>query len=346
MTGLLTLAVLMLACSWTAQSAPSGPPPTPPPPNTAADFELWAEGKIPAVSIDAGKEQLANYHEVFSMQFNGQDTQGQSIQAGLDYQVAVDRVNHRQSEKETTVHPDKYWTGSQETMSDGKQFYRISPAYPSGIQCSVEPAPSPELGTVINHTQMIVTITPGKRLAENVMVSGLAADVYEIKSVRLSMGKDPDQISGKVWIARDKKFFVKAEGQLNASLDYENKSYRGPAHWQYEVKDLNQTQVEVPTLCALDPAKKVPLPQDAREVTNGSNRLNYSSAVQAADLRAFYLQELPSQGWTLAGQKDENPPYYLQATRREAGLTFLLEISINAMSEGSYVTATWVVAPD
>jgi len=313
------------------------------PPEVPSDFDLFDQGISIGILMNSGKESLTNYREEFHFQITGQDEAGIAVDAFQDYLIEIDRAADTRREIQTIHTPSQYLTGTQEwVITEGFSYY-VSDAYHGGRICEVsELSAGTSVFTNDYVTRILQTITPGELVESDVRVNGVLADVYAIKDLSLLFARTLNDISGRVWIARQPAYFIKAEGAIEGVFEFENRLYNGNATFTYEVKDFDQVDIQLPALCAYPPEEMIPVPPNATEVQSSPSLITFSSPDSADKMRAYYLNELASQGWTVSEVPSDTFTQVLQAsiTTRQ-GIQILIEVTIHTMSDGSYVQIAW-----
>jgi hypothetical protein len=191
--------------------------------------------------------------------------------------------------------------------------------------------------------RILVSITPGELLEKNVTVNGVLADVYEIKDLSLLLARTLEKVSGKVWIAKDPVYFLKAEAEVEGKFEWENRWYTGGASFTYAVKDFDQVSVVLPPLCAYPPEEMIPVPENAVDVRVAPPRINFISPDTGDAVKAWYLEELAAQGWEAA---EDTTSTFGQVVRANIttpqGVTIQVEVKIHSLDKGSSVAIAWM----
>lgn len=313
------------------------------PAQPSSEFDAWAKGALPEIGINVGKKTLTNYREQSRVQFTGKDEKGVPLEALLEYLVEVDQVRGARREVQTIQTPDSYINGTDETVVVDGFMYSIRKGLNGDLVCEKEAIPA-DIDKMVFHMDILQAIAPGKLLDQKVLLEGIVADSYDIKNIHIAFGSDPKNIRGKVWIARDPTYFLKAEGTLDGSFRFDNRLANGSASFLYEVKDQNQVKIQVPALCANPPADLIPMPSSATEVDKSDAMLTFSSPENRDPLRLFYLNEFTARGWKVEALPPDSYPLALRASiTTPQAIRISAEVQINAMSDSSYVVITWRV---
>lgn len=308
-----------------------------------SEFDLWSKGEISEIQINAGKEKLTNYRELFHIGFDGKNEKGAPVVMSHEYLVEMDKSRSAQREVEIVQSPDAYLNGTREGGITPDYVYNIHSAATGGLVCETSPINSSENIQLSFHTNFLEAIVPGKLLERNVLENGVLADVYEIKKVSLFFRNDLNNINGKVWIAREPAYFLKAEGTVEGVVWFDNAPFTGIATFSYDVKEQNHVIVQPPDLCAHPPSDLIPLPLNITDLGKSPTDLYYNSAESKDQIKAFYNQELPARGWEVEELAADAYPKVLRASMTTPhAIQISIEIQIHAMSDGSYVVITWM----
>ena len=308
-----------------------------------SEFELWAQGKLPSLQLTSGQESLTNYRELFSIQMTGEDKTGNSLNGSHEYVIEKDGAADRSHELETRRVPNRYLSGVYEWVVADGFTYLVRETNQGGRVCekSENRVDASHISDV-HVTRMLQTIAPGELLEEDVRVQGIPADVYEIEGLSLLFVRELHAINGKVWIAQQPTYFLKAEGAIEGVLEFDSTLYSGEATFSYEITDFDQVQVQLPALCAHPPEEMIPLPANAQEVVEFPDLITYSSPDSVDTIMSFYLEELVSQGWQVDDpQIDAFEQAVAARTTSDQGVQLSIEVEITGMAPGSYVQIAW-----
>lgn len=166
--------------------------------------------------------------------------------------------------------------------------------------------------------------------------------MYEIKDISLLLVRELNEVSGRVWIAQQPAYFLKAEGEIEGVFEFQNRHYDGNAAFTYEMKDFDQVEIQLPTLCAYPPEEMIPLPPNATEIQNNPPRINFSSPDSVDQVKSFYLKELDSQGWEMLEVPPNEFEEVIQASiTTQQGIQILLEVKIHNMVDYSKINIHW-----
>ncbi|MDD5370268.1 MAG: hypothetical protein PHQ40_14390 [Anaerolineaceae bacterium] len=307
------------------------------PAQASSENDSWAK----EMQIDAGKENLTNYREQLHIQFSGKDEKGAAFNASQDLLVEIDKARNARREVETLRSPDTYLNGTNETVVTGGAIYRVEDGQSGGLSCEKEAAPT-DISQMTFHTDILQSINPGKLLDRKVPVNGILGDAYELKTLRIIFKNDLQIDNGKVWIALEAPYILKAEGTLDGGFQLDSTFAKGRVTFRYEITDQNQVSIQVPVICANPPVDLIPLPSSAKEVDKSTFHIAFSSDENREQLNAFFLNELTAQGWKVEELPPDAYPLTLRASLiTQQGIRLSAEVRINDMSVGSYVEITW-----
>ena len=340
---ILLFQVLLIAISWGCMSGPLVARPSPAvaiPDQPPSDFAEWEAGNIQKIQLNSGQEILSNYREQFRIEFTGKEAAGAPFDAFQEYLVEVDRSQAARREVETIQSPDPYLNGSHEMVFTPDDTYTVTNRI-DGPVCQ-KLSTQTDSAQITAHLDIIQAIAPGKLIKQQVEWNGILADVYDIQDVQLMLKNNLKKVSGKVWIAHDVHYFLKAEGTLEGEFWFEDLVASGSAVFSYEVKDLGQVQIQPPALCTHPTVDLIPLPADATEVNQSDFSVSFSSPQTLDQLKLFFANELTARGWKVEMLSADAYPKALTATTTTVqNLEVYAEIQINAMSEGSFAVITW-----
>jgi hypothetical protein len=345
-TTLLSLQVLLVftACSCIIGGLTSQPhPEASDPDQLPSDFELWAQGKLPTIQLTSGQESLTNFREQFQIQISGADENGAAFNGYQEYLIEMDRATDHTRELETIQVPSRYLSGVREWVVADGFTYLVRDANQGGRVCekNENPADTSHISPV-HVTRVLQTITPGELLERNVWVQDVLADAYEIESAGFLFVIQLNTISGTVWIAQQPTYFIKAEGAVEGVFEFESTRYSGGATFNYEIKDFDQVQVQLPALCAHPPEEMIPLPSNAAEVQAYPQMITFSSPDPVDQVMSFYLAELVSQGWQVERQMSDAFEHIVTARiTTPQDIQISAEVKIIDMGAGSYVQIAW-----
>lgn len=261
-----------------------------------------------------------------------------------DYLREIDRAEDAQRERETRQFPDSFLTGSSEWAEYEGFWYYVRESSQGGQVCEKDEIPEDTSHYSDEFiTRTLVTITPGEKVEEDVLVNGVLVDVYQISDVYLLFSKEIEQVTGQVWIAQDPTYFVKAEGVVEGIMEFDYISYQTRAEFSYELKDFGQVHVELPALCANPPDEIIPRPRSATDLVHFPEMVTFSSSESAADIKIFYLEQLLAQGW----QVEEVPSEFDEILQISITTQDRIQIEANVKiitmaNDTSYVSISWI----
>jgi hypothetical protein len=308
-----------------------------------SDFELWAKGIPIGIQITSGTENLTNYRELFSLEVTEEGGTSTSLIASYDYMVEKDKAANTQHEIESMQSPSRYLNGVNEWVTADGFIYFVDDASQGGRICEKSELP----GDVSHYadvrvTRFLLTITPGELLEKNVRLNGVSANVYEINDLSFLFTRTLNKVTGKVWIAQQPAYFLKAEGEINGVFEFENQPYSGKATFAYEIKDFDQVKVTLPVLCAYPPEQEIPIPANAQEVKKQPSLITFSSSDSLENVKSFYINELASQGWKVIEAPSDAFEDVLQAdVVTPQGIYIQITVKFIKMPDGSYVQIAW-----
>jgi hypothetical protein len=315
-------------------------------PDQATDgFAIWDQDHTYSIPISTGREALNNYRENFRFQVTGKADQGASISVDQRFLIEVDKLKDARHEAEDRQVPNTYLTGFNEWITlDGFDYY-VHDSTQGGQICEKSPTPEDTSHYSEDHvTRTLVSIAPGELLEKEVTVWGVLADVYEIKDVRLLFARQLDQVSGKVWIARQPRFFLKGEGEVSGEFEWENETYASSGTFRFELFDFDRVTVQLPVLCTHPPEETIPIPANAAGIEKNPGHIYFSSPDDWDLVKDYYLNELNKQGWNVEEVPASAFEQILQASMTTPqGIEIQIKVRLLAMPEGSQVQIAWQV---
>jgi hypothetical protein len=313
-------------------------------PQIPSDFELLEEGLSLPIRIDSGTEVLDNYREEGQIRAFGTAEDGTVFEGYQDYLREIDRVGDAKRESETRQLPDSSFSGSTEWAEYEGFWYYIRDSHQGGRVCEIDEIPEDTSHFSDEFiTRILVTITPGEKVDEGVLVNGVLADVYQISDVYMLFSKETQQVTGQAWIAQDPAYFIKAEGVVEGVMEFDYISYQTNAEFSYELKDFGQVRVELPALCANPPDELIPRPQSATDLVHFPEMVTFSSSESASEIKSFYLEQLPVQGWQVEEVPSEFDEILEISITTKDGIQIEAKVKIAAMAnDTSYVSISWI----
>jgi hypothetical protein len=308
-----------------------------------SDFELWEQGLPISIQIGSGREALINYRENYRFQVTGRDNQGTPIEVLQEYQIEVEKPEVARYEIENRQVPNTYLAGVNEWATlEGFDYY-VHDVSQGGRICEKSPTPEDTSHYSEDHvTRTLLSITPGELLEKDVSVNGVLADVYEIKDANLLFARQLNQVDGKVWIARQPRYLLKGEGEVEGEFEWENETYQSSGTFQFELFDFDQVTVQLPVLCTHPPEETIPIPANATQVEKIPGHIYFSSPDDWDQMKDFYLNELNSQGWDVEEVPSSAFEQILQASiSTPQGIEIQIKLRLLDMPEGSQVQITW-----
>lgn len=313
------------------------------PDQVPSDFELLAEGIKYGIRVDSGTEKLTNYRVQAHFRANGVDDNGASFDGFQEYLREIDNTGDASREIETLQVPNPYLAGTHEWVEYEGFSYYVHDVFQGGRICEKSEIPADTSHySDANVIQILLTITPGENIEKNVRVNGVLADVYEIDDVSLLFARELHNVIGKVWIAQEPAYFIKAEGTIEGVLEFENILYNGNATFSYEIKDFDQVEIQLPALCANPPEELIPRPSNIKDVVNFSEMITFTSPDSVDQVKRFYLNELVAQGWQVEEASNTFEEVLQTSITTQEGIQIVAEVTIIAMGDGStHVRISW-----
>jgi hypothetical protein len=277
---------------------------------STSDSETEVEGELVELTFGPGDivvgdpmvglDELASYRATLTVSFNG-TRQGQSEQWTRTYALVQSR--------DPLVR--LYTVEGLEAGEDVPSFIAVIDAFTYEISSDgtcFASADTEQAEFLIKHPAELILPLIGAEMAGSETSNGVET-VHATFDERAMIVPGIADASGEVWIVPETGPVVKYTLSAQAGPDFLGGDGEGQLTYEYQLTDINQPVViELPEDC---PAGRIdmPYPQDAAEVEYLPGALRFTSELTAADIAAFYQQQLPALGWTLFGQPmlDEMP---------------------------------------
>lgn len=308
------------------------------------DFENWSQVSSYPIQIASGQENLDNFREHSGIDLAGTDQDGTPFTGYQEVLREIDRGTGRRHEVESLDTPSKYLSGDREWVEMDGYWYLVHEMERQGLVCEKNPI-SEDTSHYSEHyfTRLLTTITPGELLDKEQM-NGVLTDVYQIEDPTMLFVREISAVSGKVWIAQDPNFILKAEGTIEGVLEFENRLYDGTAAFQFEISDFDQVQVQLPDICAHPPQDFLPIPGQARDINDFGGLITFDSPGTVEQVVNYYLAELQEGGWQLVEHTQDQFEQTLKASLVTPQEIYIeIEVKIIAMGDNNtLVQLSWV----
>lgn len=156
--------------------------------------------------------------------------------------------------------------------------------------------------------EMFSGLSGARRVRPDETINGVLCRHYTFDEKALMGISTYSRAEGEVWVAVDGGYVVKyilhAQGFTDESQKAETGTDGAPTDWTmfYELREVNSgLTIEPPEGCGAA-GDEYPTMPDATNVTTMSGLLMYDTASSLADVTAFYLSEMPAQGWAESGE--------------------------------------------
>ena len=312
-----------------------------------SDFEIWSRGIATGIKIGSGQENLSNFREYIEIDLTGMDENGVPAHGFQESLREIDRNTDNIREIQTLETPGHFLNGTMEWVEMDGFTYLVRELSQRGRVCEKEEIPEDTSHYSEEYvTRILNTITPGDLLESNVLLNGVLADVYEIENIVMLFVREMNTVNGKVWIAQQPNYFLKAEGSIEGVLEFENRYYTGQAAFHFEVYDFDQVQIKLPVLCAYPPEDMLPIPDNAKDMTDFGGLIAFSSPDPEDQVLNYYLAELESGGWLVEDlSKTHFEQIILAKITTPQDIQISIEVKIISMGDGSTrVQMKWVAS--
>lgn len=276
--GVIILTLLLAACGGSAPTVQSAPLDTQPParnePAPGQPVERPANG-VDLGNPSAGLDQLTAYRQTLTQTTRSAD--GEQAQT-------VERLVSDQNES-ILVSGDSLYLFA--TRLDGFRYSQDQP----GAACRAEPvADAPALDQ--NLAQRLPPVS-GMQEAGQEQINGLPATHYTFDQSSLSdAGGVLQSAEGEAWLAQDSGLVLKYE----LTVQLKSADFNGSRSWSYQLEQLEEAAVILPSPCQPVLADLPTLPNPA-DVTHLPGFTLYYAATSRAEVVTFYYDQLTAQGW-------------------------------------------------
>ena len=132
-------------------------------------------------------------------------------------------------------------------------------------------------------------------------VNGMAAAHYTFDERALGES-GYSKSTGEMWVASEGGYILRYVLTKEGSADYFGEGIEGTLTLDYELIEVNSiAAVDVPTDCPTGMVE-APLLPDASNVLKMPSVLSFDTATSLAEAAAFYQEQIPPLGWTIAGE--------------------------------------------
>ena len=293
---LLAIVILVAGCS-SADQDPSAENAQPDRANDSPGSVLAPPGD--GLSLDdpaAGLPGLSAYLATLTLQFDGsQDSE--TMTWSRTYQLRVSRSGEafRQLEIQSLLQEAGGNPTSRLITENGNFQYQV-------IDQQACTATAMEQATPLEELWELATFLPalrGGQAAGEEMIEGILARQVTFDELSLGQAELTDS-TGQVWLIDDNGIVLRYSLVQSAPLDFFGEGLEGTLRWEYQLSEINQPQpLSLPEGCQPPLVLDVPLPSDARNVSQSDRFLDYKTSLEEVQILDFHRQSLEGDGWQL-----------------------------------------------
>lgn len=309
----LALALIVgLGCSQSATPAPSAPGGEP----SAAGFGLGS-----------GLDDLKSYRSNLVLRLEGQNSMGESTSALfqlLEENASEQNAYHLLTKLEEQHVPP----GSLELYKLQEAVYLVSTEFSGGTGClklSGATTAAQQIGEM-GPTAAFENLSLSDLIGEGETVNGILTDHYKVGGADFKLGA-LNQLSGEVWVAREGRAIVRFTGQASGTLDLQGGPGQGTLNWEYNLTDVNATQVNLPAECGQEALADVPLPEGASDLSQMGAGLTFRVQRAPEEVAEFFREALPNNGWTIEREASDGNAYSFDLIKGERRVGLFVTLS-------------------
>ncbi len=300
-----------------------------------------AEDNLNLDTLTGDLAALSSYKSTFTMNFVGQDEQGQAVTATWTMQEDLIRQPWAQRVAMTSSDSAEGQAGTFEVITIGDMSYMVTQAEDGEPSClstsSSETDPSEQAWFT---PDMMGGISDAKYLGTET-VNGVRTKHYAWKESSLPVFGF-SSVQGDAWMAADGEYVVKYVSQATGKGTlFGSTQQEGTITLEYNLTDVNGSfTIEAPAGCET-PATDIPLMPNARDVSSFGTTVTYSSASTLAEVVEFYQTEMPKNGWQASSEPMMADTFATLEFTQE-GRTAQLVLSYDADAQTTSVVITTI----
>lgn len=293
---LLSIVILVAGCSSDDQG-PSAENAQPDRANDSPGSVLAPPGN--GLSLDdpaTGLPGLSAYLATLTLQFDGKQD-GEPMAWSRTYQLRVSRSgdSFRQLEIQSLLQDAGRNPTSRLITETGNYQYQVIDQQACTAIAMEQAAPLKELWE-------LATFLPpfrGGQAAGEELVEGILARQVTFDELALGQAELSDS-SGQVWLAADSGVVLRYSLVQTAPVDFFGEGLEGTLRWSYQLSEINQLQpLSLPEDCQPPLVLDLPLPADARNVSQSDRILDYTTSLEEGQILDFHRQSFEAEGWQL-----------------------------------------------
>lgn len=261
------------------------------------------------LSLGSGLDGLQSYRSNLVLRLEGQTSQGEATTAvfQLMEESSVEQAAYHLLTKleEQNVPP-----GSLELYKIQEAVYLVSTEFSGGTGClklSGAKTAARQIGE-IGPTSAFESIGLSDLIGQDETVNGILTDHYKVGRAGFKLGA-VEQIEADVWVAKQGHYVVRFTGKASGTLDLQGGPGRGNLTWEYNLNDVNATQVGLPAECGQDALADVPMPDGASDLRQMGAGLTFRVSRAPQDIADFFRTALPAQGWSIERESSDGNAY-------------------------------------
>ena len=284
--------------------------------------------------LDERLDGLKSYRATLTMKFAGQDKAGKQIFSSLE---VIEELNRDQDTHHLLSHSDLVGErpGSVDIYQTGARIYMVSSEdqnKQSGCTLLTPDKLAGRTKLTLRPTDLYASLWRGKLVALDEQLPEYVADHYTLGGADLRLGS-PEKISGDLWFSKDRGYILRFSGSAEGILSLGFGTTYGKIDWEYNLSQINQVNLNLPSDCAALAQNDLPLAQDAFEVTQNGAELAFQTAAAPAATLEFLRAELIKRGWTIQNGAAAGATSVTYAVKDQQALV----ITITPLASGSQV---------
>jgi len=295
--GLLMLGLVQLACGPSKGAAPT--PTAPKATQPVAEATATPEEEVLSLEkITTGLEALQSYRIVWTMKFEGKDSEGNPVSWSIKWQQeAVKEPPAHSISLEGSGKDVEELSGIRFVQVGDKQYVLIP-----GQGCVTTTPEEPSKPVKVFSPDDFGGIS-GAKLVGTETVNGIKAKHYTFNEKALGPLFQAARAKGDIWVAVEGNYIVKYVLEAEGGESLFGKGEQGKLTWEYQVTDINQPiTIEPPEECLQALPEDIPILPDAAGMSTFAGFITYTTSKSFEEALNFYKAEMKAKGWTPTGE--------------------------------------------
>ncbi|MBN1373510.1 MAG: hypothetical protein JW987_16350 [Anaerolineaceae bacterium] len=269
------------------------------------------------LGLGSGLGDLKSYRSNLLLLLEGNNSTGEATSAVFqlleEKSVEQDAYHLLTKLEEMRVPP-----GSLELYKLQEAVYLVSTEFSGGSGClklSGAKTAAQQIGEM-GPTAAFEDIRLSELLGSDETINGILTDHYKVGGAGFKLGA-VDQMNAEVWVAKQGHYIVRFTGKATGTLDLQGGPGQGSLTWEYNLSDVNATQVSLPAECGQDALADVPLPEGASDLSQMGAGLTFSVPRAPQEIAEFFRGALPDSGWTIERESSDGNAYTFDLVKGE-----------------------------